>query len=164
MATEQQLPTEPVQKLVQQGQDLSKAAGKLVTDQQPSTEPLQELEEQGRPLSQAAGKLVLASIGGVALAQDALEGMLHRMVERGELSRKQARRRMEALRAKRPKLSRSGVRDLTDSVRDAAELPSKADIQGLHDQIADLSAKLDQLTQEKAAAALPTPPKSSLKP
>lgn len=136
----------------------------MATEQQLPIEPMPESMEQERPLTQAAGKLVLASIGGVALAQDALEGLLHRMVERGELSRKQARRRMEALRAKRPRLSRSGVRDLTDSVRDAAELPSKADIQGLHDQIADLSAKVDQLTQEKAAAALPTPPKSSLKP
>lgn len=136
----------------------------MATEQQLPTDPMPEPMEQERPLSQAAGKLVLASIGGVALAQDALEGLLHRMVERGELSRKQARRRMEALRAKRPNLSRSGVRNLTDSVRDAAELPSKADIQGLHDQIAALSAKVDQLNQEKTASASPTPPKSSLKP
>ncbi|MCC7165895.1 MAG: hypothetical protein IT331_25580 [Anaerolineae bacterium] len=120
--------------------------------------------ENERPLTEAASKLVLASIGGVALAQDAVEGMLKKMVERGEKSQKQARLRMDKLRAKGPKFSRSGVRDLTGSVRDAAELPSKADIQGLHDQIAALSAKVDQLTKEKAESAIPTPPKPSSKP
>lgn len=127
-------------------------------------DPMPEAIDQERPLTEAAGKLILASIGGVALAQDAVEDLVHRMIERGEKSQKEARRRMEKLRAQRPRFSRGGVRNLTESVRDAAELPSKADIQGLHDQIAALTAKVDQLSKEKAEPAIPTPSKTSLKP
>lgn len=123
-----------------------------------------EVTETERPLTQAAGKLVLASIGGVALAQDALESALKKMVERGEQSQKEARRRVEKLRAKSPSLSKSGLRNVTDSVRDAAELPSKSDIQGLHDQIAALTAKVDQLSKDKVEPSIPALPKVSTKP
>jgi polyhydroxyalkanoate synthesis regulator phasin len=123
-----------------------------------------EAKEAEGQVTQAAGNLVLASIGGVALAQDAALDLYHRMIERGEESQRAAQKRMDKLRAKRPSFSRTGVRNLTDSVRDAAELPSKADIQGLHDQIAALSAKVDQLSKEKYEPSIPTLPKPSTKP
>lgn len=145
--------------------DASKAMPDVNNVVSDASDALSDASEQARPLTDAAGKLVLASIGGVALAGDALEGILKRMVERGEQSQKEARRRMDKLRAKRPHFSRAGLSKVTDSISDAASVPSsKSDIQGLHDQIAALTAKVDQLSKEKGESALPTPPKSALKP
>jgi len=115
-----------------------------------------EFEAENPQVSQAAGKLMLASIGAVGLATDAFEGLFHRAIERGEASRKQARMRMKEMSAKRPNLSRRGMNKFSETVRDTADLPSKSDIQSLHDQIADLSAKVDKLNQEKKA--VPKPP------
>jgi polyhydroxyalkanoate synthesis regulator phasin len=105
-------------------------------------------------ISKAAGKLMLASIGAVGLAQDWIEHTMDRMVERGEVSQKQARRRMNELRARGEKVSRTGMDKMGETMEEAADLPTKADIQSLHDQIADLSAKVEELSKEKKA---PTP-------
>ena len=136
----------------------------MIAEEQVLIEPKPEAAVQERPLTQAVGKAVLASIGAVALGKDALDSALTRMITRGEQSRKETRRRMNQLGAKRPDISRRGVHNLTDSVREAAELPSKTDIQGLHDQIAALSAKVDRIASEKPEPIAPPPPKASTKP
>lgn len=130
---------------------LSQAPGKIEHE-------IEAVQAEHPQLSQAPGKLILASIGAVGLAQDAFEGLFKRAVERGELSRKEARRRMQELRAKRPDMSRRSMQKLSESVRETAELPSKADIQSLHDQIAELSAKVDRLSKEKQPASSKTAP------
>jgi polyhydroxyalkanoate synthesis regulator phasin len=134
----------------------------MITQAQVEPTPVDEAEE--RPLfMNALGKLVLASIGAVGLAQDALEGVLHRMVERGEISRADAGRLVQELRGKRPD-PRNSVHRMTESVRDAADIPARSDIQSLHAEIAALSAKLDQLAGESApakAAAKGSLPKTS---
>ena len=61
----------------------------------------QTVEEQRARVSGAVGKLVLASIGAVALAQETLESLLTRMVERGEQFQADARKRANAHRGKR---------------------------------------------------------------
>jgi polyhydroxyalkanoate synthesis regulator phasin len=116
---------------------------KKVAEAQPTSE-----EERTR-LSKAVGKLLLASIGAVALGQETLDRLLNRMVERGEQVQEAARKRADALREKRryvigPKMLK------VETGLDAADLPSKADIVSLQDQIAALSTKVDKLSEEKA--------------
>src|SRR3954470_9561011 len=60
----------------------------------------QTVEEQRAHVSGAVGKLMLASIGAVALAQESLESLLKRMVERGEQLQEDARKRADELRKK----------------------------------------------------------------
>lgn len=133
-------------------------------EEQVQTESKQSAPEQERPLSEATGKLLLASIGAVSLTREGLENMLNRLVERGEQARKEARLRRQEFRTKRPEMSRRGMHNLTGSVRDAVELPSKDDIRGLQDQIAALSAQIDELSKGKTEPATPPPPKGSPKP
>ena len=112
-------------------------------------EAQQTAEEERARLSRAASKLVLASIGAVALGKETLERWLDRMAERGEQVQETARKRAEAFRKKQRQLIGSR-RQKVDDVLDSANLPSKTDIQSLHDQIAALTTKVDQLSEEKA--------------
>jgi polyhydroxyalkanoate synthesis regulator phasin len=112
-------------------------------------EAQQTAEEERARLSRAVEKLVLASIGAVALGQETLERLLDRMVERGEQVQEAARKRAEEFRQKRRQIIGSRARGV-ETALDSANLPSKADIQSLHDQIAALSTKVDLLSEEKA--------------
>ena len=109
----------------------------------------QTVEEQRARVSGAAGTLVLASIGAVALAQETVESLLKRMVERGEQFQADARKRANARRGKWRLVARPGKSDV-ETTLNVADLPSKADIVSLHDQIAELSAKVDHLSAPKA--------------
>jgi polyhydroxyalkanoate synthesis regulator phasin len=99
-------------------------------------------------VSGAVGKLMLASIGAVALAQESLESLLTRMVERGEQLQEDARKRANAFRAKRRHGAGPAMREV-ETALNVADLPSKADIVSLHNQIAALSAKVDHLSEAK---------------
>ena len=109
----------------------------------------QTVEEQRARVSGAAGTLVLASIGAVALAQETVESLLKRMVERGEQFQADARKRANAYRGKRRLMIGPRMREV-DTTLNVADLPSKADMVSLHDQIAELSAKVDHLSAPKA--------------
>ncbi len=129
-----------------------------------NAEQAPEPVEEDRPLIvEAVGKLALAMIGAVGLAQDAFEHLVNRMVERGEISQKEARRLINELQHKHPDLTRHGVQRQIETVLDTANLPSKTDIQALHDQIAALSAKVDQLSNDREETTKPTSPKPSSK-
>jgi polyhydroxyalkanoate synthesis regulator phasin len=114
-------------------------------------------EEERARLSRGVGKLILASIGAAALGQEALESLLNRMVERGEQVQEAARKRADALREKRRHVIGPGMQKVETGL-DAADLPSKADILSLQDQIAALSAKVDKLSEEKAKRPTPAQP------
>ena len=109
----------------------------------------QTVEEQRARVSGAVGKLMLASIGAVALAQESLESLLKRMVERGEQLQEDARKRANAYRGKRRLMIGPRMREV-DTTLNVADLPSKADVLALQDQIAALSAKVDHLSAAKA--------------
>ena len=109
----------------------------------------QVVEEEPRPIVSSASKLLLAAIGAVALARDALEDLLDRMVERGEISEKDARKLVDQLRSWRPPLFQRGTQTPSADAPAAEDLVSKADIQALHDEIAALSAKIDQMNTDR---------------
>jgi polyhydroxyalkanoate synthesis regulator phasin len=120
--------------------------------------------QEERPLVVgAASKLMLAAIGAVGLAQDALEDLLDRMVERGELSQNDARKLVNQLRAKSPRPFRHGTGGQTVAA-EMEEAPTKADIQSLHAEIAALSAKLDQIKIESAVSPKPAAAKAEVPP
>jgi polyhydroxyalkanoate synthesis regulator phasin len=118
----------------------------------------QMADEGAERLSGALGKLSLAAIGGMAIAGDAGKRWFDRMVERGEEVEKNARKQASEIKARGQKMTGRGKRKMEEAL-EASDLPTKHDVQDLHDQIAALSAKIDQLTRDKAEAAMPTPPK-----
>jgi polyhydroxyalkanoate synthesis regulator phasin len=97
---------------------------------------------------------LLASIGAVALAQDEIERFISKLVERGEIAEKDAKKLIDEIREKRG-LKTLGmekqVRHRMDKVLQGMDIPTKADIQDLSDRIAALSKKIDEITRSTSS-------------
>lgn len=114
--------------------------------QQTTKDIQQKAEEERARLSKAAEKLVLASIGAVSLGQETLEKWMKRFVERGEQVQEEARKQANALRDKGRRMIRPTMQKVEIALDDA-DVPSKADLQSLQDQIAALSTKADAVSK-----------------
>ncbi len=107
-----------------------------------------EAEEEILPVAETIRKAFLAGIGALDLAREKAEDMMGRLAERGEkvreerrayweqkLSRRQAR--LDRMRAKMQK--RMG------KVMNLLNVPTKGDIEALHQKVEELSRKIDAL-------------------
>jgi polyhydroxyalkanoate synthesis regulator phasin len=108
----------------------------------PKIEELEALEEPNK-LYELARKVVLAAVGAAALAQDELEDFVNRLVERGEIAEKDARKLLREVSEKRRKRVETELDKRIETLLDHMDVPSKADI----DQ---LGAKIETLTQKVA--------------
>ena len=99
-------------------------------------------EEETTPMFDMARKVLLATVGGWALAWDEIEDFVNRLVERGEMAEKDARKLLKEV----------GERRKTDDFEKRMEealghmdVPTKADIHALSAKIAALTQKVDEL-------------------
>ena len=118
-----------------------------------------EEEVEHRPLQEASHKMVLASIGAMAIAQEAMVDCVTRFVERGERVEKEGRRLVRERMEKRRHQVRKVVKrrqEKAEKVEDelqqeAADLldrrnvPTKDDIEALSAKISELTKKVDEL-------------------
>jgi polyhydroxyalkanoate synthesis regulator phasin len=111
---------------------------------------IEEMEEQRNQLFEAARKVALATIGAAALAQDELEDFINRLVERGEIAEKDARKLMREVSEKRRKTVATQLDKRLEGLLEHMDVPSKADIEELGDKIAALTAKVEQLKKVQA--------------
>ncbi len=125
----------------------------------PEVEELEELEakaeEEKNRLFEATRKVVLASVGAVGLAQDELENFINRLVKRGEIAEKDAKKLLKEATERRRRSTRGldkQVNKQMDKVMDRMNIPSKKDIDTLSAKISELSAKVEELKKEKAHA------------
>ncbi len=119
----------------------------------PEIEELEELEakeeEERNRLFEATRKVMLAAVGAVGLAQDEIEDFVNRLVKRGEIAEKDARKLVKEVTEKRRKGAEKRVEKQIDRVYDRMNIPSKADIEALNDKINILTAKVEELKKEK---------------
>jgi poly(hydroxyalkanoate) granule-associated protein len=104
-------------------------------------------EERG-PLLEAFRRLLLASIGAVVIAQEEIEDLINKLVERGEIAKKDGEKLMKEVMEKRKKeaaKSEDEVNKRISDVLDRMNVPTKADIEALGEKIAALSKKVDEL-------------------
>lgn len=110
---------------------------------------VEEMAEKERgALLQAARKVLLASFGAVALAQDEAEDFVNKLVERGEIAEKDARKLVREMVEKRKKATQKAEDELDRRVEDLLarmNVPTKADIELLGEKIAALAKKVDEL-------------------
>ncbi len=121
---------------------------KKTTTKAPKTE-----EERGT-LYEAARKVLMAGIGAVALAQDEAENFVNKLVERGELAEKDARKLLDEVSKKRKettKKTEGEVEKRLEAILSRMNVPTKSDIQALSEKIAALTEKVEALKQENAA-------------
>lgn len=107
-----------------------------------------EEEKDRTPIVEGLRKVLLASVGAVALAQDEAEDFINKLVERGEIAEKDAKKLAREMMDKRKKQAQEAEGDLDERVQkllDRMNVPTKADIKALGDKIAALSQKVDDL-------------------
>lgn len=109
-------------------------------------EEIKEMEEEERNrFFQVARKVVLAGFGAVGLAQDELEEFVNRLVERGEIAEKDARKLMHEVTDRRRKGVEKQMDKQLDEMLERMNIPSKADIEALSHKITALTHKVDEL-------------------
>ncbi len=112
-----------------------------------------EMEDARSRFFEAARRVVLAGIGAVALAQDEAEDFVHRLVERGEIAEKDARKLIKEVTERRTKRAERELDRRVEDLLDKMNIPSKADIDALSAKITTLSHKIDDLRQSKKVVA-----------
>ncbi len=109
------------------------------------------VEEVHGPLYEASRRVLLASIGAIALAQDEIEDFVEKLVERGEIAEKDGKKLVREVIDKRKKDVSKAENELNkriDEVVERMDVPTKADIDALGEQINELSDKVDALVKE----------------
>lgn len=110
-----------------------------------------EKEEQNR-FFEISRKVLLAGAGAVGLAQDEIEDFVNRLVKRGEIAEKDARKLIKEVSEKRRKGATKRVDKEMGRVLDRMNMPSKSDIEMLNEKISILTAKVEELKKEKSHA------------
>ncbi len=122
----------------------------------PEVQELEQLEkkddEERNRLFQAVRKVVLAYIGAVGMAQDEVEDLVNRLVKRGEIAEKDARKLLREVTEKRSKRAEKTMDKQMEKLLDRMNVPSKADIEALSEKISVLTAKVEELKKEKMHA------------
>lgn len=93
-------------------------------------------------------KMVLASVGVVGVAQDEIRQLVDRMVERGEITEKDARKLLNDAQKEFNRRRRSGqtkAEKEMEGIMEKMNVPSKADIEDLTKQVAQLSKRIEEL-------------------
>lgn len=96
-------------------------------------------------------KVILASVGAVGVAQDELTALIERMVERGEITEKEARKLVSDAQkefSKRRKSGQTKAEKELEGLMEKMNVPSKAEIQDLSKQVSQLSERIQELKAE----------------
>jgi poly(hydroxyalkanoate) granule-associated protein len=104
--------------------------------------------EEHNEIVDAIRKILLAGIGGVALAQDEISKFLNKMVDRGEIAEKDARKLLEEVTSRRKEQTKKAEEEIDRRLEDMLarmNVPTKADIDTLGEKIAKLTDKIEQL-------------------
>ncbi len=114
----------------------------------------QEKQKQEKVVLDTIRDVFLAGIGALALTKEELEAIAKQLVEKGEIAERDARKLIEDVWEKRKKRSdeweekvMSVVEARIEKVLDRLEIPRRGDIEALHDRIARLEARLDELAK-----------------
>jgi len=105
-------------------------------------------EKEVSPLLEGVRKVLLAGLGAAALAQDELEDFVKKLVERGEIAEKDAKKLIQETRAKRRKRGGTAEDQISRRMEELLErlnVPTKHDFKTLSDKINALSRKVDEL-------------------
>ena len=93
-------------------------------------------------------KLLLAGLGTVVVAQDEMEHFIEKMVEKGEIAEKDARKLIKDVVDRRREGAKKAEAEIDKRVEEALNrmnIPTKADIEALSNKITTLTKKVEEL-------------------
>lgn len=110
-------------------------------------EPHEEREPHNA-VYEALRKVLLAGIGAVAIAQDEIDDLVARLVERGEIAERDGKKLVREINERRKKESKKAEDQISkrlEEVLSQMNVPTKSDIDALSEKIAALTKKVDEL-------------------
>jgi poly(hydroxyalkanoate) granule-associated protein len=112
-------------------------------------ETVEEPKDRTQPsMFEALRRVLLATMGAAAIAQDEIEALVDRLVERGEIAEKDGKKLVrEVMQKRRGRTTKveEEINKHVENVLDRMNIPSKADVEALSQKIAALSKKIDEL-------------------
>jgi polyhydroxyalkanoate synthesis regulator phasin len=112
-------------------------------------ETVEEPKDKNQPtMFEAFRRMMLATIGAAAIAQDEVEDLVDRLVERGEIAEKDGKKLVREMTEKRKGRATKVEEEFSKQVErvlDRMNIPSKADVEALSQKIMALSKKIDEL-------------------
>jgi poly(hydroxyalkanoate) granule-associated protein len=108
--------------------------------------------EPHNPLYESLRKVLLAGIGAVAIAQDEIDDLIAKLVERGEIAERDGKKLIHEINERRKKESRKAEDQVSKRLEDVLNrmnVPKKSDIDALSEKIAVLTKKVDELKKHE---------------
>ncbi len=115
------------------------------------TKKVPEEAKEPNPLFEAVRKVMLAGVGAVALTVEAVEDLVEKLVERGELTEEEGRKLVRDVWSKRKKDAKKAEEEVNkrvDELMARFDIPTKAEFEDLSAQISKVSKKVDELKKE----------------
>ena len=112
--------------------------------------PTEVAGEDRSPLLDAVRKVLLASVGAMALAQDEIEDLVNKLVERGQIAEKEGKGLVRDTRERRRKHLDKAEKDLDGRIEELLHrmnVPTKNDLDVLGAKIAELTEKVEELSR-----------------
>jgi len=113
-----------------------------------NSHPVEDTGMESGALFGAFRKLALASIGVLAMAQDEIENLIGKMVERGEIAEKDARKLVDELTNRRREGTKKAELEFDkhlDQALNRLNIPTKDDIEALSQKINALAKRVEEL-------------------
>jgi poly(hydroxyalkanoate) granule-associated protein len=108
------------------------------------------------PFLDGIRRALLAGIGAVSVAQGEAEKFVHKLIEKGEIAEKDGRSLLTELAENRKKRTQESSKRVSDELEKRMEsllnrmnIPTKSDIERLSSKVAELSAKIEALKDQK---------------
>jgi poly(hydroxyalkanoate) granule-associated protein len=102
-------------------------------------------------------RVLLAGVGAVALAQEEIEGLVNKLVERGEIAEKDGRKLIKDIverRRERATEVRTDTQEQLDrrmeQLLSRMNIPTKSDVRQLNEKIVALTKKVDALAKKQS--------------
>jgi len=119
----------------------------------PTKPKVEEVVEEPKDKSQhqmmeMLRRMFLATIGAAVIAQEEIEVLVNRLVERGEIAEKDGKKLINEMMAKRKSQTTDVGEEISknvESVLSRMNIPSKTDVDALGQKINALSKKVDEL-------------------
>lgn len=115
----------------------------------PKVEEVQAEVEKGQTqLTELLRKVFLATLGAAVIAQEEIETLVNKLVDRGEIAEKDGKKLVNEMMDKRKSKTHQVEEEFNKNLKDVLErmnIPTKSDIDSLGQKIAGLSKKIDDL-------------------
>jgi len=112
------------------------------------------VQEERSLVYETLRKLLLAGLGTVVVAQDEIEHFIEKMVEKGEIAEKDARKLVKEVVDRRKEGAKKAEAKIDKRVEEALNrmnIPTKADIEALSNKITALTKKVEELKKSSGS-------------